>query len=196
MNIQKGALVALRILTTIAIALVIFFGFWIWKTMKGPIFGGDFILTYRGQNWTFSAAPKKLNLLYFGYTKCPDVCPMSLSYAGGAFRMLNKEELKDIRFIFLSVDQAHDKPDEVADYATNFFPSFIGLSGSKEQIDKTIGLFPASYILEENPKSYLGYSISHTDRIFFLDSKGIVIDSIPGSKEGSESIYKKIKENL
>jgi len=121
---------------------------------------------------------------------------MSLSYAGDAFRMLKSDELSDVRFLFLSVDQAHDKPNDVADYAANFFPTFIGLSGSKEQIDKTIGLFPASYVLEENPKSYLGYSISHTDRIFFLNSKGVVIDSISGSKEGSDSIYKKIKENI
>lgn len=196
MNIQKSALFSLRIFTIVAIVGGLYFGIAIWKTMKGPISGGDFTLTYRGQHWTFSSATKKLNLLYFGYTKCPDVCPMSLSYAGGAFRMLKDEELKDTRFIFLSVDQAHDKPNEVADYATNFFPTFIGLSGSKEQIDKAIGLFPASYMLEENPKSYLGYSISHTDRIFFLDSDGIVIDSISGSKEGSESIYKKIKEHL
>ncbi len=121
---------------------------------------------------------------------------MSLSHAGGAFQLLNDQELNDVRFVFLSVDQAHDKPDEVADYATNFFSSFIGLSGSKEQIDKTIGLFPASYLVEENPKSYLGYSISHTDRIFFLNSEGFVIDSISGSKENSESIYQKIKEHL
>jgi protein SCO1/2 len=164
--------------------------------MKGSSFGGDSTLTYRDQNWTFSSEPKKLNLLYFGYTKCPDVCPMSLTYAGSAFRMLKNHELNDVRFIFLSVDQAHDKPNDVADYPTNFFPAFLGLSGSKEQIDKTIRLFPASYIFEENPKSYLGYSISHTDRIFFLDSKGIFVDSISGSKDGSESIYKKIKEYL
>ncbi len=121
---------------------------------------------------------------------------MSLSNAGGAFRLLNSSELNNVRFIFLSVDQAHDKPDEVADYATNFFPTFVGLSGSKEQIDKTISLFPASYILEENSKSYLGYSISHTDRVFFLNSKGIVVDSVSGSKDGADAIYKKIKENL
>lgn len=158
--------------------------------------GGDFTLTYRNQPWTFSTESKKLNLLYFGYTKCPDVCPMSLSHAGGAFKKINAEDLKNIRFIFVSVDQSHDNPNDVADYATNFFPSFLGLSGSLEQIDGAIKLFPASYIYEENPKSYLGYSISHTDRIFFLDRNGHMIDSIAGSKESSDSIYKKIQENL
>ncbi len=196
MAVQRGTLVALRLFAVVVAVGAIYFGFQIWQTMKGPAFGGDFTLTFRGHSWTFSSEPKKLNLLYFGYTKCPDVCPMSLSYAGGAFSMLKASELKDVRFIFLSVDQSHDKPDEVADYASNFFPEFVGLSGSKEQIDKTIALFPASYILEENPKSYLGYSISHTDRIFFLNSKGIVIDSVSGSKDGADAIYKTIKEHL
>lgn len=196
MNFQKSALLALRLFTIVIVLGVTYFGYTIWQTMKGPVSGGDFTLTYRAQNWTFSTEAKKLNLLYFGYTKCPDVCPMSLSNAGGAFRLLNSSELNNVRFIFLSVDQAHDKPDEVADYATNFFPTFVGLSGSKEQIDKTISLFPASYILEENSKSYLGYSISHTDRVFFLNSKGIVVDSVSGSKDGADAIYKKIKENL
>jgi protein SCO1/2 len=196
MTVRKGALVAMRLLTVFFAAGAIYFGFQIWQTLEGPTFGGDFALTYRGNSWNFSSEAKKLNLLYFGYTQCPDVCPMSLSHAGDAFRRLTAQELKDVRFVFLSVDQAHDKPDEVADYAQNFFPEFIGLSGSKEQIDYAIGLFPASYMVEENPKSYLGYSIAHTDRIFFLNSKGILIDSISGSKEGADAIYKKIKENL
>ena len=196
MKSQKNVLKAIRLFTIVVAIGAIYLGFQIWQTQKGPTFGGDFELTFRGQNWSFSSEPKKLNLLYFGYTKCPDVCPMSLSFAGEAFKKLSPGELENVRFIFLSVDQAHDKPDEVADYATNFFPTFMGLSGSKQQIDKAIGLFPASYIYEENPKSYLGYSISHTDRIFFLNSKGLVIDSISGSKDGADAIYKKMKENL
>jgi protein SCO1/2 len=196
MDLQKGFLLTTRLFMIVIVLGAIYFGFTLWQTMKGPKFGGDFALTYKGQSWTFAAEPKKLNLIYFGYTKCPDVCPMSLAYAGAAFRMLKSDELENVRFIFLSVDHSHDKPDDVANYAVNFFPTFIGLSGSKEQIDKAIGLFSASYVLEEDPKSYLGYSISHTDRIFLLKSNGVVIDSIVGSKSGSDAIYKKIKENI
>ncbi len=157
--------------------------------------GGDFQLTYRGQPFQFSAAPKKLNLLYFGYAKCPDVCPLTLTFAGKAFKQLTPDEMINLRLMFVSVDAEHDNPNDVADYATNFFPEFIGLSGSQAQIDAAIGLFPASYMVEKNPKSYLGYSIIHTDRIFFLDDKGRVLDSVVGPRE-SESILAKIKEHL
>lgn len=162
---------------------------------KEPSFGGDFSLTYRGQPWHFSEKPKELNLLYFGYAKCPDVCPLTLSYAGSAFRKLSLTDLSQVRLIFVSVDQEHDNPDDVADYATNFFPEFLGMSGSQQQIDDTIHLFPASYMVEKNPKSYLGYSISHTDRIFFLDKNGKVIDSVAGPRD-TESILTKLKEHL
>lgn len=188
---------SLQILFSVVIvSFTLAIGFYLKKTIQGPTFGGDFSLTYRNQPWTFSSAPKKLNLIYFGYTKCPDVCPMSLSFAGQAFRKLNEKELNQVRFIFLSVDQSHDNPDDVADYAQNFFPAFLGLSGSQVQIDAAIKLFPASYMYEENPKSYLGYSISHTDRIFLVDQDGLMLDSIPGSKEGADQIYNKIKEYL
>lgn len=185
-----------RILTLIVSIILIYTGYTLWKTLKGPTTGGDFTVTYRGIDWTYSNDAKKINLLYFGYTKCPDVCPMSLNFAGQAFKQLSVTELKNIRFLFLSVDHAHDNPDDVANYAMNFFPTFVGLSGSQNQIDKAIGLFPAGYIYEENKKSYLGYSISHTDRIFFLDSKGLVLDSISGSKDGGELLLRKIKEYL
>jgi protein SCO1 len=167
----------------------------LWHHSKQPQYGGDFTLTYRGQPWRFSQAPAELNLLYFGYAKCPDVCPLALSYAGSAFKELKPEELKNIRLLFVSVDYLHDDPNAVADYAKNFYPDFMGLSGSREQIDQTIGLFPASYMLEENPKSYLGYSISHTDKIFFLNSRGQVVDELASPRDVS-SIVKKIKENL
>lgn len=167
----------------------------LWSALREPCLGGDFELTERGRPWTFSVQPKKLNILYIGYAKCPDVCPMTLAFTAEAFRGLDETERKNVRLLFLSVDRDNDRPDDVADYAAQFFPDFIGLSGSREQIDKTVSMFNASYIVEKNPKSYLGYSIVHTDRLFFLNSAGIQIATIP-TPRSSELILKTIKENL
>lgn len=185
----------IRGLSVAALITAATLGLAIWYATKEPSYGGDFSLTYRGNSWRFSDQPKKVNLLYFGYAKCPDVCPLTLSYAGSAFRKLTPDDLSKIRLIFVSVDQAHDNPNDVADYATNFFPDFLGMSGTQEQIDNTIHQFPASYMIEKNPKSYLGYSISHTDRIFFLDKNGKVFDSVAGPRD-IESVLTKIKEHL
>lgn len=166
-----------------------------WYVRYEPPMGGDFDLSYRGQAWRFSEQAKGLNILYIGYAKCPDVCPMTLSFTGQAFRSLSEDEKQKVRFLFLSVDYTHDRPDDVADYAAQFFPSFIGLSGFREQIDKTVSLFHASYIVEENPKSYLGYSISHPDRLYFLNKKGVVVATV-SSPRSAEVILKTIKEKL
>lgn len=160
-----------------------------------PAVGGDFDLTYRAQEWKFSDHTKDLNLLYIGYAKCPDVCPMALSYAGYAFKNLSPAELEKVQLLFLSVDRDNDLPDDVANYAAQFFPTFLGLSGSRQQVDATVSLFGASYMVEENPKSYLGYSIAHTDKLYFLNKKGIVIHTIQ-SPRSAESIIEIIKENL
>ena len=184
-----------KVLVVTFFIVIISIGTLIWRASKAPKAGGDFNLTYRGQPWKFSNDPKRLNLLYFGYAKCPDVCPLTLSYVGSAFKNLSEKELSQIRLIFVSVDQEHDDPVAVAEYATNFYPSFTGLSGSREQIDSAIKLFPASYMIEENAKSYLGYSIAHTDRIFFLDDEGIVMDSLSSPRE-SDLVLNKIRENL
>lgn len=167
----------------------------VWQEMRGPKLGGDFDLNYRGQKWTFSKNARNLNLLYIGYAKCPDVCPLSLSHAGQAFRELTKEQDKNVQLIFVSVDFENDNPASVAEYAAQFNSSFIGLTGEEGEIRKAVDLFGASFMTEKNPKSYLGYSISHTDRLFFLNEDGIVIDTIPNPRVAGE-ILNKIKEYL
>ncbi|WP_246845588.1 SCO family protein [Bdellovibrio sp. ZAP7] len=166
-----------------------------WYQNRQPELGGDFQANYNGSSWKFSDDPKKLNLLYFGYAKCPDVCPMALTYTSQAFQSLTENQKKNVRLIFISVDVEHDTPANVAVYAQNFDPSFIGLSGTKQNIDTAVKTFAASYIEEKDTKSYLGYSISHTDRIYFLNKNGIVLDTLPNPRS-ADSIVQKIKENL
>ena len=191
MRTQK-ILIALMIaafISLIGVAAILFYA------NRTPTLGGNFEAVSVTGAWHFADEAKDLNLLYIGYAKCPDVCPLALSYSREAVAKFSVDELKRLRVLFLSVDTEHDTPQSVAEYAKQFDPNFIGLTGSKNQIDRAVNLFGASYIVELNPKSYLGYSIAHTDRIFFLNKKGIVIDSIT-SPRSSEIIVEKIKEHL
>lgn len=183
------ALVASMLLSTILVLVLIGF------MQKEPSYGGDFSLSYRDQPWRFSEHSKKLNILYIGYAKCPDVCPMSLSVAGQAFNQLDAKDLNKLQLIFVSVDHENDTDEDVANYAQQFFPDFIGLSGNEEQIKKTVSQFYSSYLVEKDPNSYLGYSIAHTDRFYFLNSKGIVKATIPNPRSVDE-VLQVIKENL
>lgn len=191
MKLQKIILISM-LTSLVSLAIV---GALIYYANRTPILGGNFSGVSKQGPWTFKDQAKPLNLLYVGYAKCPDVCPMALSYAHEAFSKLSDEQKNSIRFLFVSVDVDHDTADSASDYATQFDPLFIGLTGTKAQIDQIMKLFGASYMMEPNPKSYLGYSISHTDRIFFLNKKGIVVDSL-ASPRGSDLILQKIKENL
>lgn len=167
----------------------------IWFHLKAPPLGGAFELVSNEKIFKFDSIAKPLNLIYFGYTKCPDVCPMSLSYAAQAFLKLNNKELQNIQFIFISVDHEHDTNKNVLEYAHQFHDSFLGVTGNEESIDAVVKLFGAGYFLEVNPKSYIGYSITHTDRIFYTNKTGRVIDSLPNPRD-PEIILNKIKENL
>lgn len=169
--------------------------FQFYHSISGVKVGGDFTLNLRGQPWRFAQNARPLNLLYIGYVNCPDVCPMSLSQVGQAIAGLSAAERSKVQPIFISVDAAHDTPQSVADYAAQFSSDFIGLTGSASEIKKAINLFQASFIVDQTPKTYLGYSISHTDRLFFLNKKGFVMDSISNPRSAPE-ILKKIKEQL
>ncbi len=186
---------ASKIIVAVLLTAVVVMAGLVWMKTREPQFGGDFTLTYREQPWTLSEKAKRLNLLYVGYVKCPDVCPLSLSHSGQAFKKLNDDEKSKVQLAFISVDSAHDTPSSVADYAENFYSDFIGLSGTEEEIKNAIDLFGASFIVEANPKSYLGYSIAHTDRLFFLDKRGNVIDSI-GNPRSADEILTKIRGHL
>lgn len=190
----KYVLLALGASVLLAAILV----FVMMEVMKGqaePSYGGDFTLSFRDQSWNFSDHTKKLNVLYIGYAKCPDVCPMSLSVAAQAFQKLSEKELQKVQLIFVSVDHENDTDTEVANYAQQFFSEFVGLSGSEDQIKKTVSQFYSSYLLEKDPNSYLGYSISHTDRLYFLNTKGMVVSTIPNPRDADE-VFKMIRKKL
>lgn len=188
---KKQFFIAAFVAAILAIAVT----FGIKYVQQGPRLGGDFELNHKGQPWKLSDHKKPLSLLYIGYAKCPDVCPMALSHTAAAFKALTAAEKEDVQMIFISVDAAHDTPEAVATYAAQFDPGFIGLTGTQEQIDATIKPFGASYMVEENKKSYLGYSIAHTDRLYFINKKGYVLDMI-SSPRSLDEITQKIKENL
>lgn len=164
------------------------------KAADGPSLGGDFKLNHKDKTWIFSENTHPLSLLYVGYAKCPDVCPFSLNAAAEAFKELSADDLKKIQLIFISVDYTHDTAEAVDKYAKAFHPQFTGLTGTESEINKAISLFGASYMYETTD-SYLGYTISHTDRIFFLNKKGIVIDSLSHPRNPKE-ITQIIKEHL
>jgi len=78
--------------------------------------------------------------LYFGYTHCPDVCPLTLAELGRAVRLLGEDGSR-VQVLFVTVDPRRDKPKALARYVRSFDPAFLGLYGSDAQIARAADEF-------------------------------------------------------
>lgn len=107
-------------------------------------------------------------LLYFGYTRCPDVCPLTLATWTRVRRALG-EDTSRVRFAFVSVDPDRDSPAAVQAYVQQFDPGIIGLTGPAA----AIALLERSY-MSTSYRSGAGaeYMVSHGTRSFLIDRSG------------------------
>lgn len=105
-------------------------------------------------------------VVYFGFTNCPDVCPLSLGVLGGALRLLTPEERSRLAAVFISVDPERDTPDAISAFLS-FEPSIIGLTGSLEASRAAREAFKVYAARREETKSALGYTMDHSD-LFYL----------------------------
>lgn len=124
----------------------------------------------------------KPTLVYFGYTYCPDVCPITLARLGDAIRKLDDETRDEIQVLFISVDPARDTPEVLKRYTDAFGPEFIGLSGDKAAIDAVTNRYRVAYEYgEENERG--DYLVTHSSAVFAFDREGqaqfLVRDSHP-----------------
>lgn len=97
-------------------------------------FGTEFTLTRQdGQRVTAGDVFTKPSLLYFGYTSCPDVCPLDSARNAEAAALLD-EQGKDVQTVFVTVDPRRDTPEVVGDFTSLFPGHMIGLTGSEDEI--------------------------------------------------------------
>lgn len=121
-----------------------------------PVSGQD----YRG----------KVVLMYFGYTHCPDVCPLTLAQLHVAMQRLGP--LADgARILFVSVDPARDTPEIMHAYVNAFDPRAVGLSGSPREIEALSKRYRSAYTREPD-KGDGQYDVSHSSAIYLFDRNG------------------------
>jgi protein SCO1/2 len=112
----------------------------------------------------------KINLLYFGYTHCPDICPLTLATVEEAFLELGPSA-SNVRLLFVSVDPARDTPQVLRTYVGAFGPHVVGLTGTQQQLQTLMKRYRVTYSYGK-PDSHGNYVVDHSDGIFVFDAKG------------------------
>lgn len=104
-----------------------------------------------------------VTLVFFGYTRCPDVCPLTMARLARAYEELGEPD--DLRVAMVTVDPGYDTPEVLANYVETFHPSFLGLTGNNSQVAEAARTF------------FVGFAgnapaIGHTDTVAVLDRAG------------------------
>ena len=109
-------------------------------------------------------------LVFFGFTYCPDICPMALYTIGQAIDQL-PEGTTAPRTVLISVDPERDTPEALSIYLSNaaFPDGAVGLTGTPEEIRAAADGFRAGYERIETPESLAGYTMDHTSLIYLMD---------------------------
>ncbi|MBA4355941.1 MAG: SCO family protein [Novosphingobium sp.] len=155
--------------------------------LEGAAIGGDFTLAGKdGKPVRYADFDGKYRIVYFGYTFCPDVCPVDLQNIAQGVRLFakdNADAAARIQPIFITIDPERDTPDVVGKYAANFGPAVIGLSGTPAQIDAVAKKWAVFHQKREgsSPKDYL---MDHSRAAYLMGTKGEPIALLPAETDG------------
>jgi protein SCO1/2 len=111
----------------------------------------------------------KWSFMFFGYTNCPDVCPLSMKVMQSVWQHLPPDLLKQSQMVFVSVDPDRDKPKMLKDYVHYFHPDFIGVTGKADQLDILTRNIGVLYGFEDPPAGSKDYVVNHSAQIVLID---------------------------
>ena len=158
----------------------------------------DFILSSPEGALSLKDLRGSVVLLFFGFTSCADVCPISLATISHAFSYLTDDELKLSKSLFISLDPERDSLEKLKKYTGYFHPNIIGVTGTMKQLGTVAEIFGVNFEKKDSPDSALGYVIYHSSKIFVIGPQGALRKTIPhntDSKLLSEQIRSLLVKN-
>jgi protein SCO1/2 len=159
---------------------------------KGAVFDPpvpipDFeLMSDEGQPFRLNESNSDITLVYFGYTFCPDVCPLTLVDVRQALAQLDPAKRERVQVVFVSVDPERDTPEVLDRYLSNFDPLFIGLTDDYEKTQEAMRPFGAFAEKEEVENSAAGYLVSHTARLYLLNANHEILLTYPFGFESED----------
>ena len=129
-------------------------------------------------------------LIYFGFTYCPDVCPITLLTMAN---VLDKLENEEITPLFITVDPERDNEEILSNYVTAFHDKIIGLTGSISEINQVSSDWKVYFKKENNIDMPDNYSVNHLDIIFIANKNAEFVDFIKPNTSSEDVIKKLVK---
>jgi len=159
------------------------------RPLAGAKIGGAFTLTDKtGKEVRWGDFAGKYRIVYFGYTFCPDACPMDVSQLMKGFNLFATAEPElagQVQPIFITIDPARDTAARVGEFASAFSPRLLGLTGTPAQVDQAAKAFAAYYA--KGTETSGGYLMDHSRIAYLMDREGKPIEMLPVDK-GPEAV--------
>lgn len=152
------------------------------------------LINHRGEKVTLSDFSGKVVLIDFGYTHCPDICPVILSKLGEVMNGLGDQD-DTVQVMFITVDPERDTVERLRDYMPYFDSGFLGLTGSPEAIDKVAKSYHVFYN-KEYKDTKDDYLMSHTSSLYLIDQRGNLLLIYPSDKQDPKLILEDVKRLL
>lgn len=160
-----------------------------------PLVGGPFnLIDHNGQPFTHENLKGQFNIVYFGFTHCPDICPDELDKLGIWLDKLKSQGIK-IQPIFITCDPERDTPEVIKEYLADFHPDIIGLTGTYEQVKHTCKQYRVYFSTPPNVKPGQDYLVDHSIFFYLMDPEGEFVDAM-GRNYDMETGPLKIKDQV
>jgi protein SCO1/2 len=167
--------------------------------LEGATIGGPFTLIDKdGKTVTWNDFNGKYRIVYFGYTFCPDACPLDMQELMKGFAQFEKaspERAAKVQPIFITIDPERDTPKVIGQWTAAFSPRLLGLTGTPQQVAAAAKAFAAYYAKGKETSG--GYLMDHSRTAFLMDPDGkpiaILLPIEPGGPGVAAMLEKWVK---
>ena len=144
--------------------------------------GGNFtLLSSNNQYVSLEDFKGKVVLMFFGFTACPDTCPLTLSKLKQVMARLDQK--KPVQQLFITVDPKRDNPEQLKSFLSTFNLNIIGLTRTEEEILHVAELYGSAYMKNPTINSETSYLMIHTGYVYLIDQQGQVRAIYPQDTE-------------
>ena len=158
--------------------------------------GGDFTLHSPEGPVSLAQYRGQVVLIFFGFTSCPDICPIALSVMSRVFGELDAAELARVRALFVSLDPGRDTPEVLKKYTGYFHPNIVGVTDRIETVTRVAADYGIQFEKKERASSPIGYVISHPPDILVVNQQGQLLTSRIKPEHGADEIVTFVRQLL